>query len=70
MWNDVHVNSTIANHTLRGEKNVYKVLIIYRGMLTQEQFGLVNGVTNIDASRGLILLLLGLHWFVEAIRYN
>ena len=26
---DVHVNSTIANHTLCGEKNVHKVLIIY-----------------------------------------
>ena len=25
---DVHVNSTIANHTLCGEKNVHKVLII------------------------------------------
>ena len=25
---DVHVNSTIANHTLSGEKNVHKVLII------------------------------------------
>ena len=26
---DVHVNSTIANHTLCGKKNVHKVLIIY-----------------------------------------
>ena len=26
---DVHVNSTIANHTLFGKKNVQKVLIIY-----------------------------------------
>ena len=26
---DEHVNSTIANHTLYGNKNVHKVLIIY-----------------------------------------
>ena len=25
----MHVNSTIENHTLCGEKNVHKVLIIY-----------------------------------------
>ena len=25
----MHVNSTIANHTLCGKKNVHKVLIIY-----------------------------------------
>ena len=25
----IYVNSTIANHTLCGEKNVHKVLIIY-----------------------------------------
>ena len=38
------------------------------GRLAQEQFGLVNGVTNIDASRALTLLLICLHGFVEAIR--
>ena len=43
----------MANPTLCGEKNVHNVLIIYPfGRLVQEQFGLINGVTNIDASRG------------------
>ena len=29
MWKDVQVNLTIANHTLCGERNVHKVLIIH-----------------------------------------
>ena len=60
-WKNVQVNSTIANYTLCSEKNVHKVLIIYLWKACpEEQFGLVNGITNFDASRGLILLRLGL----------